>query len=728
MSTSTKSGWWNSTPFWLLVAIAISFIALYPTLNNGWVNWDDEEYVLNNPMVHEISASSISTMFTTSQVQATYTPLVLLSWALDYSIAGADAQVFHTTNLLYHLLNIALVFWLILLLVGRPDVAGITALLFGMHPMHLEVVAWISARKDLVYALFYLLGLIAYVYYIKRPERKVKYYVLCLLFFVLSLFSKGIAVTFPVILLTIDYWMARSGWRKLLVEKLPFFALSIGFGLLAVAMQQEGAAMEALGEHSFIENLFVGAYGLVLYCIKVMVPYPLSGFHPYPYAAGAQVPWYIYAAIVPALGLLFLTYKGAKKHRVIGFGMAFFLLSIAPLLQVLSFGSAVIAERYTYLAYIGLFLIIAMAFRHWFQHRTHVLGKVLLVVYLGAMAFLTFTHSFTWKSGESLWSNTIQHYPNDYFAFGNRGLYYTKVNQPEKALADYRQCVGLNPQFHKAYINMGYIEMNRKNYDVALQHYGQALAIAESDLVYLNIATIKFKQGNYEAAIADFTKAISLNANNAQAWYMRGESYSFLMQYDAAMTNFNKAIALGWQQPGVFWARGSMLYQSGKLEQALTDLNAYLQQVNNDPEGFYLRGLIQLELGNLNGALADFNQCLALQPQHLEALNNRGLILLNTNKQQEALSDFNRAIKVDPNFYLTYLNRALLYSIQQQHELAIADFSKTIALNPNYCMAYYELAKVYRALGDSNKGKTILLKAQQVGCTVPQELLTAFEL
>ena len=346
--------------FWFLMALLITCVVMLPTLNNGWVNWDDPGYILGNPLVHSLTPGAVADMFTTLQVQGAYHPLTLLSWAWDYSFSGSQPQIYHLTNLFFHLANVALVFFMIYLLCGRFEVAGFTALLFGIHPMHLEAVAWISSRKDLLYAFFFLLGLVTYLKYLNHETHRRLFYGLCFLSFLFSLLAKGVAVTFPFVLFTIDFLIKRREWSKQLLEKVPFIALSLIFAIVAVLAQQAGQAMEKFHAINYSQSVFVGFYGIILYSIKALVPFQLSAFHPYSAFPGETLPWYFYGAILPVLLLLYLCVRFGKQRPMVVFGIAFFLITIAPVLQFLPIGEAIIAERFTYLAYIGLFFSLAI--------------------------------------------------------------------------------------------------------------------------------------------------------------------------------------------------------------------------------------------------------------------------------------------------------------------------------------------------------------------------------
>ncbi len=218
----------------LCLSILITLIVLWPTIDNGWTNWDDPFYVMHNPLIRQLSFDGVQDIFATLQVQGIYHPLTILSYALDYAMSGFEPATYHATNLVLHTLNVGLVFWFVYLLSGSTNSAGLTALLFGIHPMHLESVAWISARKDVLYSFFFISGLVTYIYYLQHRKWQWGLYLLCLFLFMLSLLFKGMAVTFPLLLWCIDFLVKRQRLHMVILEKVPFLLLSLGFGIIAV--------------------------------------------------------------------------------------------------------------------------------------------------------------------------------------------------------------------------------------------------------------------------------------------------------------------------------------------------------------------------------------------------------------------------------------------------------------------------------------------------------------
>lgn len=352
-------------------AVIITLAVLFPVLQNGWVNWDDEGYVLQNSLLKITSFQGLKEVFTTLAVVGNYHPFTVLSLAIDHAIGGNSAFVYHLHSLLLHLANIALVFTFIRLLFKRNDMAFFVAVFFGIHPMHLESVAWVSARKDVLYSFWFFLGLLAYFKHSKLSSKGAHkwYYSISLVCFLFALLSKSMAVSFPLVLLIMDYVQGRKDWVRAIVSKLPFVLLSLGFGVLTMISQQADGALWTGETLNGLDRLSIASWSLVVYAWKAIFPGALSAFHPYPFNAVTEVPGYMYAALTIVPMFIFVCWKLRKLNSPIVFGLLLFAISLLPVLQLIPVGRAMMAERYTYLAYIGLFVAFYLMVEALFKKR-----------------------------------------------------------------------------------------------------------------------------------------------------------------------------------------------------------------------------------------------------------------------------------------------------------------------------------------------------------------------
>ncbi|MCB9232982.1 MAG: tetratricopeptide repeat protein [Bacteroidia bacterium] len=587
---------------WGLLPLLLTLLVLLPTLGNGFVNWDDPGYLLKNEMVRNFRLGEI---FSTSSVQGNYHPFSLLSLAFDFALFGEEPFGFHLHNLLLHLLNTWLVFRLVRLIFGRDQAAFLAALLFGIHPMHLESVAWISERKDLLYTAYFLLGLICWQSYLRSEARKGLLYGASLILFAFSLLSKGMAVSFPLILLLLDFWHSgRINWKRV-GEKIPFFALALGFGILSILAQGQGNALQKEGIPLF-ETLGSAGFGLGMYLLKALAPFHLSAFHPYPFLPNEAAPGYIF--ITAALVLLFLAITTwiFRKKREYTLGMGFFLATIGPVLQLLPVGIAIYAERYSYLSYVGLFMLIGLAFQAvWdrFQgKRWMVLGG--FGIWLGLLGFLTLQRTEVWKNGEALWNDVIQKYPDDFYGYAVRSGIMQEQNQPEKALADLNAALERNDQFAEGFHNRGLILMQMKDWDASRRNFDRALELNPDYLsARLNRGVVFLNINQPQKALADLDQILKQEPNQLQARFNHGLALRALGRSGEALTDFEACLDQNPQNLRFLLEKAWTLMLLGQLEAGLQVCDQILVLDPNQGEAWYRKSLALADLKRFPEAL-----------------------------------------------------------------------------------------------------------------------------
>ena len=476
-----------------LVVLVVAF-SLYPSLLNSWVNWDDPVYVVENPLIQSLNWDSISTIFSTPQVVGLYHPLTLISLAIDYQFWETDPYGFHLTNLVIHLINTVLVFFLFRRVKSSILVAGFVALLFGMHPMHVESVAWISARKDVLYTFFFLISVLSYLRSAVLPgARRAIWLTVSLIAFCLSLLSKNIAFTLPFVLVLFDYLQARKLTAKLFLDKIPFVALAVIAMIVAKSGQIDSDSMGTINSVDCSHTIFYGMYNSIFYIFKALAPVNLAAFHPFPMEGESFT--LIYLAVIPFLVLVFLIYLAHKRSRKVFFGLVFFIISIAPLLQIIPFGKALSSERYTYVAYLGLFYILAIFIekrlhsdQKWIKQLTLLLASIWLVL----LVVQTRKQSTAWENSETLWTQVIDQYPTSQWAYMSRGLHYAEEGQNAQAMDD----------------------LNRS---IEIQPFSQALYER----------AILLERGDREGAVRDYLQSIKLDSTYAQSHMNLGVTVSY---------------------------------------------------------------------------------------------------------------------------------------------------------------------------------------------------------
>jgi len=553
-------------PNWHIpLILTITSIIYIPALSAGFVNWDDPDYIGGNSyLIRDLSR--LPELLTTP-VQGNHHPLTMFSLALNFAISGDNWWSYHLFNLIFHLINCFLVYRLAFLLSkSNPLIALVTSLLFAIHPLHVESVAWISERKDVLYALFFIAGHITYTKYIDESSKK--QYWLTLLFVILSLMSKPAAVIFPVSLFCIDILRRRQFSFKLIIEKIPFFILAIILGWLTLKAQK---TVGATGEEYFglAKNILFGFYGIMMYFVKMIVPYKLSAFYPFP-PLNEKLSVAYYVAPVFSLLLAAVTYFTWKKYRFVAFGISFYIVNLLLVLQIFSVGSAVIAERYTYVPYIGLFFIAGCLLDRFAKGNMTKAYAVLAPVTI-IFSVLSFLQVKTWKSGETLWDNVIKNQPCSR-AYSARATLFRRDANKLKTEADQARNAKREQE-----ANLKYAEAN-KNYQQAINYYTEAVKINSIDHEsYNNRANIYMDQNNFNAAIIDYKQALVVKPDYYVAFDNMGALYARRGMYDSALYYFTKTLEQKPDYLTTYNNRAVTFLYMKRYEEAIKDWQKYLQ-------------------------------------------------------------------------------------------------------------------------------------------------------
>jgi len=455
--------------FLLLLILLATGVTFSPTLRNGFTNWDDSTYIIKNADLRDFSLAGIIQLCSSPYIQ-NYHPLTMLSYWLEYHFFGWDPLGYHITSLLLHLLNCVFVFWLVFLLSKSIIVTAIAAMLFAIHPLHVESVAWLSARKDLLYSLFSLAGFIAYIDYLNKRRRA--FYYTCLFAFFLSLLSKPMAAAFPFVLFLIDYLFQRKFDKSSFLEKIPFFALTFIFLLIGSITFYAREVWPGWSFTLVFRQAMLAAYSVTFYLDKILLPTALSCLYPYPGIKEVLSFQYLFFPLIVAL-LAGLVVFSRKYTRKVVFGSLFFLCTIFLALQISPFGNSVVADRYTYLASVGLFYLIGEG-AHWFYSRLTIavsIKKLLLsVIFSGVvlvLCFLSWQRCKVWENSLVLWNDALRKYPGLPVAHYNRGKAYADQKDYVKAIEDYDQAIQIAPDFLFPYFAKAIAYQKKGEYDKA---------------------------------------------------------------------------------------------------------------------------------------------------------------------------------------------------------------------------------------------------------------------
>ncbi|HOH94004.1 MAG TPA: tetratricopeptide repeat protein [Bacteroidales bacterium] len=660
INISTSKNQLLDKPLYIYLLLFISCLLVYfNSFQNELIyNWDDAGYILKNPYIDSLSWQNIKDIFSNFYF-SNYQPLTLIVYAVIFKFVGTKVFLYHFVQFIFHVLNTFLVYKFISLLQNKKWISIGVALLFAVHPMHVESVAWISEMKDVLYTFFFLLALITYHYYVNKPDKKTKWYLWTIFLFILSLLSKPSAVIFSVVLLAMDLYYERL-WRwRTWIEKIPFFLLSLGFGIITI-LAQEGAIQELGPVLKGYERALIVIYSYILYLWKFFLPINLSAAYPYPIKDGGVLPTEYFIIPIAFIALCVIVYLLRKNKKFI-WGILFFTINLLMVIQIIPVGGMIASERYTYIPYIGLSFSALTLMEKYIKNIK--LNYVILGIIVVIFTFLAHQRTYYWRNGDVLFSDVLNKYPRYAYGYNNRGFLYWD----HYAIDIYKD----NPQMKEKYV---------------------------------------------EKALQDFTKAINLDYTYAEPFLNRGILYYNTGRPDQALADFNRFLELKPDNPDGLLNRANTLSTLGRFKEAIPDYNKYLTIKNDDPKAYMWRGIAYFNIQNYDSAIIDFNKSIEIDPDYYEPYYWLGVIYYNQKDYSNALKYLDLSISKNSNNANSYIWKGLCYMNMNEYHKAIEQYSKAIEIDPNNSTAYINRFNAYRLIGDianAQKDFEILQKFQQ---------------
>ena len=576
----------NKPILFSLLLIAVITLSVYsPVFHAGFLNWDDNTYVMDNPAIRNLSPEGAGYMFSSTTLNS-YNPLVILSFAVEYKFSGLNPVTFHVVNLIIHVINSLLVFWLVFLLSKNNLVSLFTALLFSVHPLHVEAVAWIAARKEVLYSLFYLASIISYLYYRKR-EGKAVYLIISLVLFLLAVLSKPVAVTLPAVLILLDWYMDGKFEKEELKNKTGYIALAIAFGIVTYFTFNKGGAVGS--KFNALDNIFIFFHSLLFYIYKLFVPVMLSPVYSFPVKESGWLPWiYLLSPLIVA-GIVILVLKTKKYRRILLFGSVFFLITILPVSNIIPVkNTSLVFDRFTYIPYIGLFFIFCVILNELYtkgnykiqNFRTWIAGPVISIVLV--LSYLSYGYATAWSNAISLRTDMIEKYPDNAFAYYWRGDIYYKSRDYPRALDDFNTAIRLDTTDADFFNGRGNVYRDQNKYELAIADYEKCFKInPQFSIAYNNLGILYTHKGNYAEAVVNFNKSIESSPDFTDAYTNKGNMYYEQNNYDSALASFNKALEINPIFANALYSRGVVYIKKGEFTKAIDDL---LNSLRIDPD------------------------------------------------------------------------------------------------------------------------------------------------
>jgi tetratricopeptide (TPR) repeat protein len=561
----------------LVLAIAIAYIQVR---NLDFVGYDDQLYITKNSYVQDgITLNGAIWAFTTDH-DANWFPLTWLSHMLDCELYGLNPLGHHWTNLLLHMANTILLFLVLNLMTETLWRSAFVAFLFALHPLHVESVAWISERKDVLCTFFGMLTILAYCRYVKKPI--IINYLLIILFLSMGLMAKPMLVTLPFVLLLLDFWplqrfqytnssskpgrIIRSDFQevfRLISEKIPLFIPVLVSSILTFMVQRSGGATRSLESFPLqirIANAFVS---YVKYVAKAVWPAHLSVFYPHPGKTFAE--WQVFGALMMISMAVFFALRALKHYPYIAVGLFWYLGTLIPVIGLVQVGSQAMADRYTYIPLIGIFIIVAWGASDltlkW--HYQKIVLTVSAVIILSIMTVRTFVQVSHWENAVTLFENAVKIDSNNTLSHNNLGIALYDQGNIEKSAFHFREALRIEPYYIVARVNLARVLSAQGNLEDAIRHLREALKINPKHFTaHYQLGILLLKQKNIKEAYVHFAEVIKLNPDYAEAYGQIGIILAEQGKYKKAKIFFLKALQLN---PDLIKARQYLEILENKL-------------------------------------------------------------------------------------------------------------------------------------------------------------------
>ena len=624
-------------PAWLGAALlALVTIWLYwPAMRCGFITYDDPDYVTANPHIQEgLNWVGVKWAFVNTEQAGYWAPLMWLSHELAYQLFGLNPWGHHLINVLLHATNTVLVFLVFRRMTGAVWRSLMLAALFGWHPLQVESVAWVTERKDVLSAFFWMLTLWAYVEYVEaskvRDSKINLWYGTALVMFVFGLMSKAMLVTMPFVLLLLDYWPlkrfkvqgAAIPVQRLVMEKIPFVALALAASVMTILVQTQSGAVRTFVDFPFgarVEN------ALVSYCRylgKIFWPADLAIFYPHP----GYWPWgRLLLAGVFLSGVSMLLFVKRKRYPCLLFGWLWFVGTLVPVIQLVQSGEQAMADRFTYIPSLGVTILAIWGTYEptrglrYQKIALSVAGLAAVILCLG----LTRQQLWYWKDNETLYRHALAVTENNYMAHNNLGVVLDKKGQTEEAIRQYRQAIRIKPNFALAHYNLGVVLYEIGQTEEAIREYRETIRYIPSDaLVHNNLANALVAQGRTDEAINQYQEAIRLKPDDFFAHSNLGVAFFNRGQPDNAISEYQKAIRLKPDSFEACYNLGNVLFKTGQIDEAIRQYREAIRIKPNFVEAHDNLGLALGRDGKIDEAITQFQETLRLKPDYADAQEN----------------------------------------------------------------------------------------------------------
>jgi protein O-mannosyl-transferase len=717
---------------WILPAlIAINLFIYIHVRRHEFTHWDDPLYVSQNFEVsHGLTWEGVRWAFTTGN-QANWHPLTWLSHMLDVQLFGMAPGAHHLINVLFHIVNTLLLFWILFRMTAAIGQSAFVAGLFAAHPLHVESVAWIAERKDVLCTFFLLLAIWAYIAYVRTATAY--RYLLVAALFALALMAKPMAITLPFILILLDIWpLGRlhpgSGqWPaclRLIREKALFIILAIASSIVTILVQWHGGSVVKMNAYPLSDRAANALASYVAYLENMVWPAGLSAFYPY----GSLPALWIIGCFLALAGASAMAVWFAGRHPFFLVGWMWYLGTLVPVIGLIQVGSQAKADRYTYLPLIGIFIVIVWGIPKMlgrlqnFKIPLAIAGGVLICV----LAVAARSQAGYWVNGVTLWDHAVKLYPGSYLAHLNLGNEFYNRGEDAKAMQHFGEALRLSPNsaeahnaigvalskqgrateasehfslalrmkpnYADAHRNLGARLADQGKTDEAMSHLTADLSMNANDpMAHYEMGVVLFKQGKNDEAIAHFSEALRLKPGIADAYNWLGNALSSQGKQDEAIAQYKEAIRIKPDFADAHNNWGTALAIQGKFDEAINQYKEALRAKPDKAEAHNGLANALSSQGKLDEAAVHYKEAFRIAPNYAEAHHNFGVSLASQGKLDEAMAQYKEALRIKPDMAEAYRSLGDVFLFRRQIDEAIAQYKEAIRAKPNYIEARYNM-------------------------------------
>jgi tetratricopeptide (TPR) repeat protein len=676
-----------------IVLVLATIIAYEPVRLNGFVNYDDDVYVTENPNVNKgITGKSILWAFATSHCN-NWHPLTWLSHMLDCELFGLEPFWHHLSNLFFHIANTLLLFLVLKRMTGAIWQSAFVAAAFALHPLHVESVAWVAERKDVLSGFFWMLTITCYIRYTEQPS--IRRYLLVVLVFASGLMAKPMLVTLPFVLLLLDYWpLSRLQWGnqtdnqrwsawRLVKEKVPLFILTIASSVITFIVQQKEGAMDIGESYSLGVRISNALVCYVSYLIKMAYPAGLAVLYPHP---GDSLPmWQVIVSLLIIVAASVAVIYAGRRRRYLATGWFWYLGTLVPVIGLVQVGAQAMADRYTYLPSIGIFIIAGWGTSEigtrW-RYRGAVLGVCAGIV-LAGLLICTRLQVRYWQDNFKLFGHSAAATENNFIMHDSYGGALFEKGQLDEAIAQFREALRINPKYSGAKRNIGIVLLKQGKIDESIKVLTEVVnSKGDQSKAHNYLGLAYAKKGEFDTAIQHYKEAIRLKPDYIEAIANLGIALKEQGQITEAIKEWEKALSLKPDEPDIHYNMGLAMAEQYKYDEAVKHFSAALESKPNWPETLYNLGCAYYEQGKFELTVKYCAEALRLKPDYYNAHYNMGLAFAQQGRYDDAAEHIKAALELKPDWPEAHNNLGYVYYRQGKLDAAVEQCAEALRLAP----------------------------------------------